>query len=313
METNILLESGTNELEILEFMVGDNHYGINVAKIKEILTYSPSVPVPNSHPGIEGIIKPRNEVISVISMPRVLNMPEPTESSLERSMYIVTNFNNLLTAFHVDNVIGIKRVSWTQINKPDSTITNGGNTVATGIVTLNNKLVIILDFEKIVAEISPETGIQEREIDELGYRERNTVPILYAEDSLLLSKMIHNCLEKAGYTNLLATNNGLEAWNYLCEVKEEPDLNERIGLVITDLEMPQMDGHKLLKNIKTDPLLSHIPVIIFSSLINDDMKRKGDMLGADAQLSKPEIGKLVSAIDGILAAKSSAAAGDDGE
>lgn len=304
METNILLESGTNELEILEFMVGSNHYGINVAKIKEILTYTPSVPVPNSHPGIEGIIKPRNDVISVISMARVLNLPELKPESLERSMYIVTNFNNLLTAFHVDNVIGIKRVSWTQINKPDSTISNGGETVATGIVTLNEKLVIILDFEKIVAEISPETGIQEKEIDDLGVRERNTVPILYAEDSLLLSKMIHNCLEKAGYTNLQAVNNGLEAWNYLCELKEEQeDVKDKVGLVITDLEMPQMDGHKLLKNIKTDPELSHIPVIIFSSLINDDMKRKGNMLGADAQLSKPEIGKLVGAIDDLLAGK----------
>lgn len=305
METNILLESGTNELEILEFMVGNNHYGINVAKIKEILTYTPSVPVPNSHPGIEGIIKPRNEVISVISMTRVLNLPELGDEALERSMYIVTNFNNLLTAFHVDNVIGIKRVSWTQINKPDSTISNGGDTVATGIVTLNDKLVIILDFEKIVAEISPETGIQEREIDDLGYRERNNIPILYAEDSQLLSKMIHSCLEKAGYTNLISTNNGLEAWNYLNGIKGEPNFKERVGLVITDLEMPQMDGHKLLKNIKTDPVMSHIPVVIFSSLINDDMKRKGDMLGADAQLSKPEIGKLVSAIDGLLLSRPS--------
>lgn len=305
METNILLESGTNELEILEFMVGNNHYGINVAKIKEILTYTPSVPVPNSHPGIEGIIKPRNEVISVISMPRVLNLPEPTQDSLERSMYIVTNFNNLLTAFHVDNVIGIKRVSWTQINKPDSTISNGGDTLATGIVTLNDKLVIILDFEKIVAEISPETGIQEKEIDDMGYRERNSVPILYAEDSQLLSKMIHNCLEKAGYINLIATNNGLEAWNYLNKIKGEPNFHERVGLVITDLEMPQMDGHKLLKNIKTDPAMAGLPVVIFSSLINDDMKRKGDMLGADAQLSKPEIGKLVSAIDRLLLTKPS--------
>lgn len=305
METNILLESGTNELEILEFMVANNHYGINVAKIKEILTYTPSVPVPNSHPGIEGIIKPRNEVISVISMQRVLNLPELGADSLERSMYIVTNFNNLLTAFHVDNVIGIKRVSWTQINKPDSTISNGGDTVATGIVTLNDKLVIILDFERIVAEISPETGIQEKEIDDLGYRERNNVPILYAEDSQLLSRMIHSCLEKAGYTNLIATNNGLEAWNFLNDLKGDPDFKNRVGLVITDLEMPQMDGHKLLKNIKTDPATAHIPVVIFSSLINDDMKRKGDMLGADAQLSKPEIGKLVNAIDGILIAKSS--------
>lgn len=301
METNILLESGTNELEILEFCVGGNYYGINVAKIKEIIPYEYPVPVPNCHPSIEGIIKPREEVISVVSLSKALNLPPLTSEDMKKSMFILTNFNNMLTAFHVDSVQGIQRVSWNQINMPDSTINNGGDTVATGIVSLSGKLVIILDFEKIVTEISPETGIKESEIDAMGERRnRADVPIVYAEDSVLLSRMIHTCLEKAGYTNLHPMANGLEAWNYLCECCEAGTLKEKVQLVITDIEMPQMDGHRLLKNIKTDNKMANIPVVIFSSLVNDEMRRKGEGLGADAQLSKPEIGKLVEEIDRIL-------------
>lgn len=301
METNILLESGTNELEILEFCVGGNYYGINVAKIKEIIPYTYPIPVPNCHPSVEGIVKPREEVISVVSLSKALHLPPLNSEDMRKSMFIVTNFNNFLTAFHVDSVQGIQRVSWNQINKPDSTINNGGDTVATGIVSLGGKLVIILDFEKIVTEISPEMGIKESEIDAMGERKnRGDVPIIYAEDSVLLSRMIRSCLEKAGYTNLRAMANGQEAWDYLCNCRDQGTLSDKVQLVITDIEMPQMDGHKLLKNIKTDHAMEKIPVVIFSSLVNDEMRRKGEGLGADAQLSKPEIGKLVEAIDEIL-------------
>ena len=119
METGILLESGTNELEILEFTIGKNYYGINVAKIKEILTYQAPTPVPNSHPCIEGIFMPRDTIISVISLEKCLSLPPSPDSA--RDMYIVTNFNKLNTAFHVHSVVGIHRISWADISKPDDT------------------------------------------------------------------------------------------------------------------------------------------------------------------------------------------------
>ena len=161
-------------------------------------------------------------------------------------------------------------------------------------------MIIILDFEKIVTDINPETGLKINEIDELGTRERNDIPILIAEDSVLLNKLIVDSLKKAGYTNLTRTENGEEAWNFICECKEHGDLDAHVQCVITDIEMPLMDGHRLTKLIKDDVKLRNIPVVIFSSLINEETYIKGKSLGADEQLSKPEIGHLVEVIDHLL-------------
>ena len=296
METNILLENGTNELEVLEFILGNNHYGINVAKIREIQVYQPVTPVPNSHPYVEGIFMPRDEMITVIDLRLALGMPRCEEKGL----FIITNFNKLNVAFHVDAVVGIHRVSWTDIIKPDSTVNAKDCGVSTGIIKLDNKLIVILDFEKIVTDISPETGLKVSDISALGERERNESPIMIAEDSPLLSRLITDCLKKSGYTNLNVNMNGKEAWDKLVAYKEAGTLKNKVHCVITDIEMPEMDGHRLTKLIKTDEEMKDIPVIIFSSLVNEEMKRKGESLGADAQLTKPEIGHLVEAIDKLI-------------
>ena len=296
MDTNILLESGTNELEILEFTLGDNHYGINVAKIREILQYQPVTPVPNANPSVEGIFMPRDVMITVINLKKCLGLPDTDEKGL----FIITNFNKLNVAFHVDQVIGIHRVSWEAIIKPDSTINGEDDSVSTGVIKMDDKLVLILDFESIVAGISPETGLRVNDIDAMQERARCDSPILIAEDSPLLSKLLTDCLKKAGYTNLIVTTNGKEAWDKLCELKKEGNVTESVDCIITDIEMPQMDGHRLTKLVKSDDALKSIPLIIFSSLVNEEMKRKGEQLGADAQLTKPELGQLVEAIDKLI-------------
>lgn len=297
METNILLENGTNELEVLEFTLNNNHYGINVAKIREILSYQPVTPVPNAHESVEGIFMPRDTMITVISLKKSLGLPETDEQGL----FIITNFNKLNIAFHVDTVVGIHRVSWAEIIKPDSTINATESGVSTGVIKMDDKLVVILDFEKIVTDISPETGLKVSDIDELGERRnRSDSPILIAEDSHLLSKLITDSLKKAGYTNLIVTMDGQEAWDKLQEYQKEGDVFDRVHCIITDIEMPRMDGHRLTKLVKSDEDLQKIPLIIFSSLVNEEMRRKGEALGADAQLTKPEIGKLVSAIDDLI-------------
>lgn len=296
MDTNILLESGTNELEILEFTLGDNHYGINVAKIREILGYQKVTPVPNSHPSVEGIFMPRDTMITVINLKQCLGMQEDDVEGL----FIITNFNKLDIAFHVDQVIGIHRVSWNEIIKPDATINGSDGSVATGVIKMQDKLIVILDFEAIVAEISPETGLRTNDIEKIGARERSDDPILIAEDSPLLSRLITDCLKKAGYEKLVVTYNGQEAWDKIQEFYNAGTLEDSVHCVITDIEMPQMDGHRLTKLIKSDDRFKNIPVVIFSSLVNEEMRRKGERLGADAQLTKPEIGKLVDAIDHLL-------------
>ena len=296
-KNEILLESGTNEIEIMEFTVAGNLYGINVAKVNEIMLAAPVKSMPHTHPAVEGIYKPRDAVITVINLPQFLgHETEPREKDL----FIITNFNKMNIAFRVHTVIGISRISWTAIQKPDKTVSGSGESVATGIAQCNNDLVTILDFERIVAEIAPETSIQIEEIDQLGERERQQAPLLMAEDSVLLSKMIKEALTKAGYTNLKAFGNGLELWEYLSRLKRTGAVQENAALIITDIEMPQMDGHRLTKLVKEDPELRHIPLVIFSSLITEEMRLKGVELGADEQLSKPEIGHLVAVIDHLL-------------
>lgn len=296
MDTNILLESGTNELEVLEFTLGDNHYGINVAKIREILQYMPVTPVPNTHPSVEGIFMPRDTMITVINLKNCLNLPKTDEKGL----FIITNFNKLNVAFHVDQVIGIHRVSWENIIKPDETLTGEHGSTATGVIKMNDRLIVILDFEAIVASISPQTGLRVNDIDEMEARDRSDATILIAEDSALLSKLITECLKKSGYTNLIVEENGQEAWDVIKAMQEKGDITKHLDCIITDIEMPLMDGHRLTKLVKSDAELRDIPVIIFSSLVNEEMRKKGEQLGADAQLTKPEIGKLVEAIDKLL-------------
>ncbi len=296
METNILLENGTNELEILEFKLGDDSYGINVAKITEIIPFQPVTPVPNAHPSIEGIFMPRDKMITAINLKNCIQRGVQDSKGL----FIITNFNKLDIAFHVDSVVGIHRVSWTAIIKPDATVNTVESGISTGIVKFDDRLVIILDFEKIVTDISPETGLKVADIEDLGSRERKDIPIVLAEDSALLHKLISDSLKKSGYVNLIDCVNGKEAWDFISACEAEGTLSQKVGLIITDIEMPVMDGHRLTKLVKSNDRTKHIPLVIFSSLVNDEMRRKGEQLGADAQLSKPEIGNLVKEIDRLV-------------
>ena len=296
----ILLESGTNEIEVMQFTINNSLYGINVAKVKEIIVSAPVKSMPHAHPAVEGIFKPRDLVITVVDLPRYLLGVETEKGP--KDLFIVTNFNKMNIAFRVHTVVGISRISWKDIQKPDKTVSGGNEGVATGIAQCGSDLVTILDFEKIVAEIAPETTIQMSEIDQLGERQRSDAAILVAEDSVLLSKMIEEALHKSGYVNTRMFPDGQELWNYLNSIRGEK-LDKNVSLVITDIEMPQMDGHRLTKLIKDDREFTHLPLIIFSSLITEEMRRKGKELGADEQMSKPEIGHLVRVIDHLLDVK----------
>ena len=298
--TEILLESGTNEIEIMEFMIYGELYGINVAKVKEIMMSDKVKPMPHAHSSVEGIFKPRDTMLTVVDLPFYLT-GQKTEK-LSRDLFVITNFNKMNIAFRVQSVVGIQRISWNDIQKPDKTLNKGEEGVATGIAQCGGELVTILDFEKIVAEIAPETSIQLGEIDALGQRQKSDARIICVEDSILLAKLIERALHQAGYVNLVQFNNGQEAWNYLHAIRDsEPDeLRQQAALIITDIEMPKMDGHRLTKLVKSDANLKQIPLIIFSSLISPEMQIKGKEIGADEQLSKPEIGHLVTVMDELL-------------
>ncbi len=299
MKTNILLDTGTNELEILEFSLAGSSFGINVAKVKELMQSCEVRALPNAHPCVEGVFQPRDELYTVLNLSAYLGLPESPDP--QKDIFIITSFNNMRVAFHVHGVESIHRFSWTDIEKPDSIIYGGNDGVVTGIVKIEGKISAILDFEKIAFDINPETGIKMEEIDDLGPREKFEKPILIAEDSVLLRRMLLEALHKSGYGNILSVTNGAEAWEMLKKIKEsEEDISQAVSLVITDIEMPQMDGMHLTKRIKEDPVFRKLPVVIFSSIIDEQMRLKCEQVGADAQLSKPEIGRLVTIVDELI-------------
>ena len=292
-------ENSANVLGILEFTIAGRHFGINVAKVDQLMPKEPVMPMPNANPYVEGIFKPRNTIMTLINLAAYLGLPEKKPSESERDIYLVTNFNKNQSAFHVHTVEAIHYIPINLIEKPDVSIYGGSKGgLATGIARVAERLVTIIDFEKILMDISPSAGINVADIDRLGVRANSVKPILIAEDSQLLESIIVEALHRAGYANVIVCANGQEAWERLEEMKQlSRPIQESVACVITDIEMPQMDGHRLTQLIRQDEVLKVLPVIIFSSLINQEMRQKGDAAGATAQLSKPEITELVHLID----------------
>ena len=294
MENNILLESGTNELEVLEFVVGEQSFGINIAKVNEIMNYRKLISVPAAPAAFEGVFTPRDKVISVINLYEVLHKEG---ADAEHDLLIICHFNQMDVGFHVTAVKGIQRISWEDIEKPPRISGDGSNNIATGIAKLGDRIILILDVEKIVSDINRSAVLDTTGVTmvEAGNTEKH---IVIAEDSPFLNKLIQNALSDAGYKNVMAFDNGKDAWNYIsgCKAKGS-NILDQISCVVSDIEMPQMDGHHLTKRIKDDDVLKKIPVYLFSSLIDDQMRAKGESVGADAQFSKPQIGALISHIN----------------
>ena len=290
----------TSVLELMEFTIAGNAFGINVAKVTEIMRRCPITHMTKSHPCIDGIFKPRDKIITVINLPRYMAMAE--SENPEQDMFMLTNFVNVNAAFLVHTVEAMHRIKWSDVERPSAIIYGEDDSVITGTTKIGDRIVSIIDFEKVLFDINPETGIQLSEIKVMGDRERSEKPIIIVEDSVFLKKMIMQALEIAGYTEVTSFDNGQDAWEYLeatrnsCKEKNLP-IEAKASLIITDIEMPRMDGHHLTKLIKGDAFLKKLPVLVFSSLIDEAQQSNGEKLGVDAHLSKPQIGKLVATVD----------------
>ncbi|MFT8320907.1 MAG: chemotaxis protein [Bacillus sp. (in: firmicutes)] len=294
-EKGILLESGTNELEIVEFSIGNNKFGINVIKVKEIINPVPVTQIPHSHPNVEGIMELRGEVLPVVDLAKALRFV-PSETP-EKDKFIVSEFNKTKIIFHVHNVTQIHRISWEDIEKP-SDMYQGSDSQIIGVIKLNGEMILLLDFEKIVVDINPNSGIHIQQVKKLGKRERSNKRLIVVEDSPLLRKLLLDTLTEAGFDQIEFFENGLEALNFLQGiVNTGKRIEDVVQLIITDIEMPQMDGHHFTKRVKDDPQLAQLPIIIFSSLITEDLRHKGQRVGADGQVSKPEIAELILLVD----------------
>ncbi|EIA1487734.1 chemotaxis protein CheV [Listeria innocua] len=298
-EKGILLQSGTNELEIVTFTVGENLFCINVLKVKEIIHPLEVTPVPDSNPAIEGVSQVRGEIMPVVNLARVMKLPEIEP---ENTKFIITELNQMKIVFRVDEVHRIQRISWEQIEEPEK-LSIGLEELAVGIVKLDGNLVLLLDYEKIIYEISGNADFAvtgEDRITRKVNREEKTIFI--AEDSQMLRQLLEDTLHEAGYTNLQFFANGREAQEHIFKLlKEQKEQTfENVNLLITDIEMPQMDGHHLTKVIKEDEIGRELPVVIFSSLITEDLEHKGAGVGADAQVSKLNIHQLINILDELV-------------
>lgn len=283
MENKILLETGTNELEIVVFKVGTGTFGINVAKVESIITHQPISEVPDVPEGVKGVINHRGNVINVISLEETLKFPSNIPE--EDRFFIVTHFNSATFAFEVSSVVGITRLSWKDIDQPSGVLNNSYNSPLIGIVK-KEEIILLLDFEKIVADKSDLLDAKTEFKKELNL---NGKRILIVEDSPFLMNIINEALKDSGAEDIIKFKNGLEAWNYISSLDDVDD----IYCLITDIEMPSMDGLTLTKMVKDDKVYGKLPVVLFSSLISDDLKHKGESVGADAQISKPEFRDLI--------------------
>ncbi|EJR3212637.1 chemotaxis protein CheV [Listeria monocytogenes] len=298
-EKGILLQSGTNELEIVTFTVGENLFCINVLKVKEISHPLEVTPVPDSNPAIEGVSQVRGEIMPVVNLARVMKLPEIEP---ENTKFIITELNQMKIVFRVDEVHRIQRISWEQIEEPEK-LSIGLEELAVGIVKLDGNLVLLLDYEKIIYEISGNADFAVTGEDRMARKvNREEKTIFIAEDSQMLRQLLEDTLHEAGYTNLQFFANGREAQEHIFKLlKEQKEQTfENVNLLITDIEMPQMDGHHLTKVIKEDEIGRELPVVIFSSLITEDLEHKGAGVGADAQVSKPNIHQLINILDELV-------------
>ncbi|EAD8855975.1 chemotaxis protein CheV [Listeria monocytogenes] len=298
-EKGILLQSGTNELEIVTFTIGENLFCINVLKVKEIIHPLEVTPVPDSNPAIEGVSQVRGEIMPVVNLARVMKLPEIEP---ENTKFIITELNQMKIVFRVDEVHRIQRISWEQIEEPEK-LSIGLEELAVGIVKLDGNLVLLLDYEKIIYEISGNADFAVTGEDRMARKvNREEKTIFIAEDSQMLRQLLEDTLHEAGYTNLQFFANGREAQEHIFKLlKEQKEQTfENVNLLITDIEMPQMDGHHLTKVIKEDEIGRELPVVIFSSLITEDLEHKGAGVGADAQVSKPNIHQLINILDELV-------------
>ncbi|EDX57905.1 MULTISPECIES: chemotaxis protein [Bacillus] len=296
---SILLESGTNELEIVTYTVGENLFSINVMKVREIINPFPVTTVPESHHAVEGVVQVRGEILPVINLATALNLK--STKPLDQTKFIISELNQMKVIFRVDEVHRIQRISWEQIDEPAS-LSMGLEETTSGIVKLDGQIILLLDYEKIVCEISG-TGYDNKSLAGLEQKTDRAEKVIYiAEDSAMLRQILEETLSSAGYTKMNFFSNGAEALAQIEKLAKEQGekMYEHIHLLITDIEMPKMDGHHLTKVVKDSEVMNRLPVIIFSSLITNELFHKGEAVGANAQVSKPDIQELIGLVDKLV-------------
>lgn len=291
-DTDALLRSGNNELQALVFQVADQQFGVNVAKLDELIMPPKTRTWPGQHDAILGAFHLRTENMALVDLGYYIR-PELGRTT-EGSTVIVTSFNNSKIAFLVNSVDQILRVDWGMVGPPAGS--TGHNGVITGIMKYEEKLIPMLDFEAIHDDISGVSRLSTVNVDICNALDRSNVKVTVIEDSQYMSAVIKEFLGKAGFKKIEMFANGKDAFDFLNTCAE----GDRPGLVVSDIEMPRMDGLTMTRKLKENPAYQKIPFILFSSIITNELMHKGERAGADAQLNKGDVDKLIPTIDRLL-------------
>ena len=297
-QTRILLDVGTNELEIVEFYINEEkdgyrgYYGINVSKVMEIIQPQPVTAMPQMrHPSVLGAFSYRGgTIVPLIDLCAYLGKGKTAD---EDPKIIITEFNNVQNAFLVSGVTRIHRISWQQVESPSKFMLEMSRNSITGVVRLDNRVVFLLDMEAIVGALHPDLGIH-MEIDTSTPRPTTRYKILHIDDSANIRHLVLAKLQEEGRFEVTQVVDGKQAWDLLLSLKAKGQeeglaITDYFQGVISDIEMPNLDGLTLCRYIKEDPYLKHLPVAMFSSLISPSLASKCETVHADAQFAKPDL------------------------
>lgn len=295
--------AGANRLEVLLFSLGEDVvsereevYGINVFKVREVMHVPDITRAPDMPDAVEGMVSLRGTMVPVINLPKFCGMA----TKIPPKILMITEYNKHVQGFLVHSVETIERLSWDDIKTPPPMITSRMGGLVTAVAELQDKrLVMIMDVEKVLAETASfyDEALVYDEIEPIQDRELHA---FFADDSSVARKQIASTLDRMHIRHMSAVN-GAEAWKMLQDIAERASAARRkvsdyIQFILTDVEMPEMDGYVLTRKIKEDPRFSGVPVIMHSSLTSEANQALGKGVGADAYVPKFEPRELAAVV-----------------
>ena len=289
--------AGSNKMEILLFSLGSGEkFGINVFKVKEVCPAGKITRTPNMPSGVHGIVSLRGHVMPVLSLASFMgiNTPEGHQTMM------VAEYSNHILGFLVEKVDRIIRVDWDKVRATEGMLSDKGALITAITELPDGSLVSILDVEQILANAFGEGVVGAVERVESGH----DLCVFFADDSMVARRKIAEVLDKMGVKHIQA-NNGDEAWERLKAMADAAqasgtDLRDQIQVILTDAEMPQMDGYVLTQNIKSDRRFEGIPVVMHSSLSSEANRATGRKVGVDYYVPKFDSGVLSSTLRPLL-------------
>ena len=299
--------AGTNRLEVLLFSLGkdlntgrEETYGVNVFKVREVMLVPEITHAPEMPPAVEGMVSLRGSMIPVINLPNFCGV----QSEDKPEILIVTEYNKNVQGFLVHSVDTIERLAWEDVKVPPAMMAQRHGGLVTAVTELKDgRLVMIMDVEMVLSQTSgfgQGSDIFEG-IQQVG---DSDITLLFADDSAVARDQIIRTMEHMGI-KYIGTSNGAEAWSKLKEIADRAGATDHkasdfVQIILTDVEMPEMDGYVLTKRIKEDPRFSDIPVIMHSSLSADGNQALGRGVGADAYVPKFEPTELSAKLHEII-------------